>query len=134
VRTEQTSARKAVREEVASSKHPLVGIWEQEPNANGTTSVLYTVLVKERNFQVSAKDREDGTILKISRVRWDGKALHFTSLFPPANHKAIHVLRVLPKGRISHDVTCTYADGENFSDREFWRKIRVKRKFASSKK
>jgi len=134
VRKEKKPERNPSLGAVPGSKHPLVGTWEQEPNPNGTTSVLYSVVVKARKFLVTAKDRGDGTVLRISCVRWDGEALHFRTVFPPTNHESRHVLRSLSKGRISHDVACTYADGENFSDREFWKRVRVRKEVARSKK
>jgi hypothetical protein len=80
------------------SDHPLVGTWEEEPNSAGTTTtVVYTVFVKQGKFGVSAIDGEDGTVLRISQTKWDGKALHFTSLYPPSNHRARHVLKALSK-------------------------------------
>lgn len=108
--------------EKVDSTHPLVGTWEEEPNSPGTTTVLYTVFVKRGKFEVSARDREDGTELKISRVRWDGKALHFKSFYPPNTHTANHALRALSNSKLSHFISGTYADGESFSDREIWRK------------
>ncbi len=111
------------------SNHPLVGTWEEETNSSGTTTtVLYTVFVKQGKFGVSAIDEEDGTVLRISQTKWDGKALHFTSLYPPSNHRARHVLGALSKGKMSHDISCTYVDGEFFSGREVWTKRREKKK------
>jgi hypothetical protein len=111
------------------SDHPLLGTWEEEPNCGGTTTtVVYTVFVKHGQFVVSARDGEDGTVLRISQTKWDGKALHFTSLYPPSSHKAKHALIALSKNKMSHDISCTYADGEFFSGREVWTKRREKRK------
>jgi hypothetical protein len=114
------------------SNHPLVGTWEEEPASGGTTTtVAYTVFVKRGKFGVSAIDGEDGTVLRISQTKWDGEALYFTSLYPRSNHRARHVLRALSKGKMSHDISCTYSDGEFFSGREVWRKRREKKKHGS---
>jgi hypothetical protein len=110
------------------SIHPLVGAWKQEPNPVGTTTVIYTVFVKNGKFGVVGSDGEEGTALKISRTRWDGESLQFTSVYPPSKHKSEHVLRLASKGKINHDVSCTYADGSSFSGREVWTKKRSKKK------
>ena len=106
-----------------------MGTWEEEPNSAGTTTtVVYTVFVKQGKFGVSARDGEDGTVLRVSQTKWDGESLHFTSLYPPSNHKAKHALRALSKRKMSHEISCTYADGEFFSGREVWTKRREKKK------
>jgi hypothetical protein len=111
-----------------NSKHALVGTWEQEPNPGGTTSVVYTIFVKQGRFLIKGNDDEDGTLLKISRIRWDGESLRFATVFPPSRHKANHVLKAASKGKMSHYVSCIYSDGKVFSDEEFWRKRRNKKK------
>jgi hypothetical protein len=107
----------------ASSSNALVGTWKQEPNRAGSTSVAYTILVEHGRFTVKGQDEEGGTPLKVSRVQWDGKSLHFVTIFGPTGHKAKHVVKVLSKGKMSHRVSGIYADGEVFSDDEIWRKI-----------
>lgn len=105
-----------------SSRHPLVGTWEQEPSTGATTTVVYTVSVNQGKFRVTGKVGEDGTALEISLTKWDGDSLRFTSYFPPTNHKVKHVLTVLAKGRMNHKLSGTYWDGERFSDQEIWRR------------
>ena len=46
------------------SIHPLVGAWKQEPNPVGTTTVIYTVFVKNGKFGVVGSDGEEGTALE----------------------------------------------------------------------
>jgi len=112
-----------------------VGTWEQEPNLGGTTTVVYTILVEQGKFLVSGKDEEDGASLEVSRIKWDGKSLRFITVFPPTGHKSEHVVRALPKGKMSHHVSCIYADGEAFVDDEIWLRRTNKRrnKIRSSK-
>jgi hypothetical protein len=105
-----------------SSRHPLVGTWEQEPSTDATTTVVYTISVNQGKFRVSGKDGENGSDLEISLTKWDGNSLRFTSYFPPTKHKAKHVLTVLSNGRLSHKLTGTYWDGERFSEHEIWRR------------
>jgi hypothetical protein len=115
------TVRKASRPIVkVSSTHPLVGTWEEQPNIGGTTTVVYKVSVKQGSFVVTAWDSEDATALKISRVRWDGDALRFTSFYPPGEHTANHVLRHRSKGERNFRVSGTYTDGESFSMLEVW--------------
>ena len=111
-----------------SSNHALVGIWEQEPNPGGTTSVVYTIFVERGRFLVQGKNEEDGEALEISRIRWDGQSLHFTTVFPPTRHKAKHVLTALSKRKMSQRVSSTYEDGKAFSAEEIWRKRRGKKR------
>jgi len=111
-----------------NSNHALVGTWEQEPNPDGTTSVIYTISVERGGFLVQGNDEEDGTPLEISRIRWDGESIHFTTVFPPTRHKARHMLKAVPTRKMSHRVSCTYSDGEVFSDEEIWRKRLDKKK------
>jgi len=110
------------------SSNSLVGTWEQEPDPGGTTTVAYTIRVEQGRFVVLGKDEEDGIPLEASRVKWDGKSLHFTTVFPPTGHKSKHVLTALSKNRMKHLVSCIYADGEVFYDNEFWRKRRGRKK------
>jgi hypothetical protein len=111
-----------------SSNHALVGMWEQEPNPGGTTSVVYTIFIERGRFLVQGKNEEDGEPLEISRIRWDGQSLHFTTVFPPTRHKAKHVLTALSKRKMSQRVSSTYEDGEAFSAEEMWRKRRSKKR------
>lgn len=123
MKTKKVGHKKGLRRAVfVDPKHPLAGTWEEEPNPNGTTTVVYTVLVKEGKFGVRARDRQDGIDFKISRIKWDGEALSFKSLYPPTMHSADHALRLLSKTKLSHYIDCTYADGDSFSGQEIWRK------------
>jgi hypothetical protein len=72
-------------------------MWEQEPNPRLTTSVVYTIFVERARFVVQGKDEEDGEPLEVSRIRWDGESLHFTTVFRPTRHKSSHVLTALSK-------------------------------------
>jgi hypothetical protein len=83
---------------------------------------VYTIVVEQGKFVVSGKDEEEGVSLEVSRIKWDGKSLRFTTVFPPTGHKSRHVLKALPKGRMSQHVSCVYADGEVFFDDEIWRR------------
>ena len=121
----RSSLRRGAR---VNSNNALVGTWEQEPNPGGTTTVAYTILVEQGKFVVSGKDEEDGVSLDVSRIKWDGKSLGFTTVFPPTGHKSKHVVRALPKGKMSHHVSCVYADGEAFFDDETWRRRTDKRR------
>ena len=99
--------------------HPLVGTWQEVENQVSETSVVYEIAVVDGRFVVTGIDESDGTKFKISHIRWDGAALHFTSLFPPTGHRAKHVLRLRRLGLIDHDVT--------YTDHELWRKRAQKR-------
>ena len=112
----------------ASSKSALAGTWVQEPNPGGTTSIAYTILLKQGKLLVKGMDEDDGTPLTVSRIRWDGNSLHFTTVFPPTGHKSKHTLTALSKRKMSQHVSCVYADGEVFSDHEIWRKRLDKKK------
>jgi hypothetical protein len=103
-------------------------MWEQEPNPRLTTSVVYTIFVERARFVVQGKDEEDGEPLEVSRIRWDGESLHFTTVFRPTRHKSSHVLTALSKRKMSQHVSSTYADGEAFSGEEIWRKRRAKQR------
>jgi hypothetical protein len=104
-----------------SASHPLVGSWEEVPNAVDTTPVVYTIALKGSSIIVSGVDESDGTELRISGVSWDGRQLRFKSLYHPTNHKASHVFRLAAKDRAIH--TTTYTDHEGtWGGREQWRK------------
>lgn len=105
----------------ADSRHPLAGTWEQQPNSFHTTSVVYTINATNDRFVVSGVDESNGNLFKISRTGYNGETLRFTSLFPPTNHKAKHVFRLLGKGRASHLVSYTDEDG-SYTEQERWRK------------
>ena len=103
------------------SDHPLAGIWEQEDNPFHTTTVIYEVGVRKGCFVVRGRDEEDGTALRISRVTWNGRQLSFSSVFPPTNHKATHILRLIGRTKARHEVSYSDEDG-TFVDEEVWRK------------
>ena len=86
-----------------------------------TSTVTYTITVKQGRFCVSGVDESDGTVLAISNVSWDSTALRFVSLFPPTNHQAHHVLRLIRAERVQHEVSYSDEDGEHVSH-ELWRK------------
>jgi hypothetical protein len=117
-----------------NSNNALLGTWEQEPNPGGTTTVSYTIRVERGKFAVLGKDEEDGTPLEVSRIRWDGNSLHFTAVFPPTGHKSKHALTALSKNKMKHRVSCTYADGEVFSENEVWRKRLGRKKEAEARR
>jgi hypothetical protein len=94
--------------------HPLVGTWQEVENQVSESSVVYKIAVTNGRFVVAGVDESDGTKFKISDIRWDGTALAFTSLFPPTEHRAKHVLRAFKPGLVNHEVTST--------DYEVWRK------------
>jgi hypothetical protein len=105
------------------SARRIVGVWEQETNPFHTTTVVYTIAFESGRLLVGGVDEEDGTVFKVSNVRWDGKKLCFYSLFPPTGHKAGHVLHLLGTKRAKHQVT--YSDEEgNYVGEEIWRKRR----------
>jgi hypothetical protein len=103
------------------SARSLVGVWEQEANPFDTTTVVYTIALKTEILSVSGVDEANGTVLKISRVKWDGEHLCFSTFYPPTSHKARHVLRLLGKKKARHRVT--YSDEEgNYVGEEVWKR------------
>ena len=103
------------------SAHPFVGTWAQDEDCSDRTSVTFTVAVKDGRFLISGVDESDGTIFKISDIRWDGVNLRFVSFFPTTNHKAKHAFRLIAKGQVNHQVSYTDEDG-TFTDDERWKK------------
>ena len=89
--------------------------------------MVFEVSVKHGRFAVTAWDSEDGKELKISRLRYDGNALRFTSFYPPGEHTAIHAMRYRSKGKLNLTCSGTYADGEEFSLLEIWIKSKKRR-------
>ncbi len=89
------------------SIHPLIGVWREEENPVSTSSVVFTIGVVEGRFVVTAIDEQDGESLRISNLRWDGKALRFTAVCPSTTYIAEHALRLLGNGRISMETTGT---------------------------
>jgi len=95
------------------SGHPLVGTWEQVDNPFHKTSIVYTITIVAGDFVVSGRDEADGKPLKVSKIKWDGGSLHFTTFFPPTRYSARHVMQLVARGRANHQV-----DGY----REVWKK------------
>jgi hypothetical protein len=110
MKSKSTSETSAVR---LRSGHPLVGTWEQVDNPFHKTSVVYTISIVDGNFVVSGRDESDGKLLKVSKIKWDGESLYFTTFFPPTRHSARHVMGLVARGHANHQV-----DG----DREVWKK------------
>jgi hypothetical protein len=83
---------------------PLVGTWEQVDNPFHKTSIVYEVKIVAGEPVVSAWDEPDGQTLDVSRIKWSGGRLHFTTFFPPTRYKARHVLQFIGRSRASHQV------------------------------
>jgi hypothetical protein len=105
------------------SARPLVGVWEQKANPFDTTTVVYTIAVRNGLLSVSGVDEKDGTVLKISRMKWDGEQLCFSSFFPPTSHRARHVLRLIGRKEARHRVSYSDEEGK-FLAEEVWKKRR----------
>jgi|HubBroStandDraft_1064217.scaffolds.fasta_scaffold01686_8 hypothetical protein len=86
------------------TNHPMVGTWEQLDNPFHKTSVLYEINVVDGKPTVRAWDEPDSQILEVSRVKWDGEGLHFTTFFPPTRYKTRHILQFVGRARASHQV------------------------------
>jgi hypothetical protein len=110
MKAKSTSEASAVR---PWSGHPLVGTWEQVDNPFHKTSVVYTVTIVAGDFVVSGCDEADGKPLKVSKIKWDGESLYFTTFFPPTRYSARHVMRLVARGPANHQVD---------DDQEVWKK------------
>ena len=109
-----------------SHNHPLVGTWAQVENPFHTSSAVFTIAVNKGRFLVSGMDESDGVEFVISSTKWDGKQLHFVSLFPPTNHKARHIFQILRNGQANHRVSYTDEEGR-FTGDELWAKKKLRR-------
>ena len=107
-----------------SANNPMVGTWEQERSSRKRTTVVYTISIKQGKFVVSANDDAWGVRFKISRVKWDGSSLSFTSFYPRSQHTANVVFRVRSKRKLNCNVSGTYFDGELFSSMQVWTRKR----------
>src|SRR5262245_6896088 len=87
-----------------SANHPMVGVWEQEPDKGARTTVVYTVSVKQGKFAVSGKDGDSGTVMKISKVSWNGSSLSFTSFYRRNRHTANVVFKIQGKRKLGCEV------------------------------
>ena len=105
----------------------LVGVWRQAPNRRLVTSVIYRIELDRGRFRVRAMDEEDGVALKISRVKWDGESLRFASTYSPMRHRANHVLTLLSKKRMRHEVSGVFADTGPFAEKQVWIRKREKK-------
>jgi len=99
--------------------HPLIGTWQEVENSVDVSSVIYKIAAVDGRFVVTGIDEHDGAKLKISEVRWDGKELQFTSIYPLTGYRTEHLLRPRRPGLINHWVTYTQL--------EVWRKRPEKR-------
>ena len=118
-------AKKPISRATINRSHPLAGTWVQAPNRWHITSVVYAISVERGRFKVGATDTDDGTVLRISGVKWDGRSLRFKSFYPPNRHSARHVLTSISTRRMRHDVKGAYSDGVSFAEREVWvKKVR----------
>ena len=99
--------------------HPLVGTWVQVENPFNTTTVVYTIKVRNRRFSVTGVDESDGSRLTTSNTSWDGKKLRFVSVFPPTKHKAVHEFWTSCRNRARHKVSYSDEDGD-FIENELW--------------
>jgi hypothetical protein len=80
--------------------HVLEGVW-----AASDSSVHYTITPRGASFEVSAVDSEDGEQLEISAIKWDGKALRFTSVCPSTEWRLDHIVEITGAGVVEHRYT-----------------------------
>ena len=74
--------------------HPLVGTW-RDANDEWGTSVRFTIRAVGASFGVAGEDSNDGEVLAISNVRWDGRSLRFDSLVPSNGHRVEYAFEVV---------------------------------------
>jgi hypothetical protein len=116
-----SSIGRSSKDRAITLKHPLVGTWIEEENRYLTTTVVFTVQVKQHCFCIRGIDENDGTPLKIRAVSWDGEALSFWSRYPPTKHVAHIVFYFVSKKKAVVEVTYS---GEHGRDKivETWKK------------
>ena len=100
--------------------HPMVGIWEQEPGKKRRTTASYAISVKRGKFVVDGEAGDGGSEMRISKVRWNGSTLSFTSFYPRNQHTADVAFTVQGKRRLRCEVSGTYFGGEPFRLVEIW--------------
>jgi hypothetical protein len=104
--------------------HALVGTWEQAQNPIHVTTAVFTVSTERGRFRVTGLDESEGAAYEISNIRWDGKVLRLTSLFPPTNHKATNALRLTGEGQLDWRISHPF-EGGTWVDHELWIKRNV---------
>lgn len=113
---------RSLKDRTVTPKHSLAGTWGEEENSFLTTSVVFTIRVRQGCFCVAGVDKNDGTELRVFDVSWDGRILSFLTFFAPTRHKARHAFESVGKGNAS--VIVNYSDeyGKH-SVLEVWKKL-----------
>ena len=101
----------------------FVGVWRQVPNSFDTSTVAYSVTLRDRRIVISGVDESDGVELEVFDPIIRRRELRFTSYFPPTKHTAGHIWRLLGKRWALHQVRYKYR-GSYYGGDEVWEKAR----------
>ena len=82
-----------------NTRNPLIGTWH---DAEDISRVAFTFCAKGNEIAVSAIDTEDGEVLEIENVHWDGTKLSFSSTTKSTGRKAEHIFWMLDRERVKH--------------------------------
>ncbi len=85
----------------SSSINKFLGTWALSDEDN----VEYLVTLKNDQIKISGLDTSDGEKLKITRVVFDGKELHFNSICPSTRYALTHVFRSIRGNTVEHEFT-----------------------------
>ena len=67
----------------------------------------YHITKRGADIQVSAKDLQDGEVMEISDVKWDGFILSFKSFMPSTQRVGFSQFRIISNGNIESKFTFT---------------------------
>lgn len=90
----------------ADDRAPWLGVWL--PAEAGESNLSVTVTAgRGEGLKVAAQDAIDGEELEVSKVRWEGKSLHFRTLTPSTGVTLDHQLELRPRAEAVY--RCTVA-------------------------
>ncbi len=72
------------------AQHPLVGTWMSASDYEFGGGVRFIIAAAGTQFDVQGQDTNDGELLEVSNVRWDGQTLRFDSLVPSNGHRVAY--------------------------------------------
>src|SRR5262245_37845532 len=87
------------RTQKLAGTHSLVGTWQDADQDYGSM-VQFTIRASGGSFKVTGVDTHDGERLSISKVRWDGRVLRFTSLVPSTRHRGEYAFEAVSSSEV----------------------------------
>jgi hypothetical protein len=79
--------------------HPLIGTW-RDPDVELGSTVQFTIRAPEGAVEVAGVDTDDGEVLTISHVVWNGRVLRFHSYVPSTEYRVEYEFEPISRSEV----------------------------------